>query len=77
MRVAISVPDSTFAAAERLAKRLGMSRSTLYTQAIQSFIKDHQSSAIREALAAVYGAATSTVDPVIDRLQAAALNEEW
>lgn len=54
-----------------------MSRSALYTQAVQRFIKAHQSLAVRQALAAVYGAATPTVDPVIDHLQAEALSEEW
>jgi hypothetical protein len=77
MRVVISVPDSTFAAAERVARRLGMSRSTLYTRAVQRFIEVHQSLAVRQALAAVYEAAAPTVDPVIDHLQAEALSEEW
>lgn len=77
MKVAISVPDPTFEAAERVAKRLGMSRSKLYAQAVESFVKTHRGVGVREALAAVYGRETAAVDPVLDQLQAEALREEW
>ncbi|HVT17140.1 MAG TPA: ChpI protein [Thermoanaerobaculia bacterium] len=77
MKVAISVPDPTFKAAERVSKRLGMSRSRLYAQAVEAFVKAHRGVDIRESLATVYGSAASTVDPVIERLQADALREEW
>jgi predicted transcriptional regulator len=77
MKVAISVPDRTFAAAERVAKRLGISRSSLYVQAIEHFVKTHQSVEVRETLTAVYGRTIAAVDPVIDRLQGEALREEW
>ncbi len=77
MKVAISLPDPTFKAAERVSKRLGMSRSQFYAKAVESFVKDHRGGEIAEALAAVYGSETSAVDPVIDHLQAEALREEW
>ena len=77
MKVAISLPDPTFKAAERVSKRLGMSRSQLYAQAVEAFVKSHRGVEISEALAAVYGSEPATIDPVIDRLQAEALREEW
>jgi metal-responsive CopG/Arc/MetJ family transcriptional regulator len=77
MKVAISVPNPTFEAAERVSKRLGMSRSQLYSRAVEAFVKTHRGVNVREALAAVYGAEPSGVDPVIDQLQAEALREEW
>jgi metal-responsive CopG/Arc/MetJ family transcriptional regulator len=77
MKVAISLPDPTFQAAERVSKRLGMSRSQFYAQAVESFVKDHRGVDVAEALAAVYGSEASTVDPLIDHLQAEALREEW
>jgi metal-responsive CopG/Arc/MetJ family transcriptional regulator len=77
MKVAISVPDPTFKAAERVSKRLGMSRSQLYSRAIEAFVKTHRGDEIREALAAVYRSEAPAVDPVIDQLQADALREEW
>jgi metal-responsive CopG/Arc/MetJ family transcriptional regulator len=77
MKIAISVPDPTFEAAERISKRLGMSRSQLYSRAVDAFIKEHRGVGVREALAAVYGSEPSEVDPLIDQLQAEALREEW
>jgi metal-responsive CopG/Arc/MetJ family transcriptional regulator len=77
MKVAISLPDPTFRAAEQVSKRLGMSRSQLYAQAVEAFVKAHRGDEIREALTAVYGAEPAAVDPVIDQLQAEALREEW
>jgi metal-responsive CopG/Arc/MetJ family transcriptional regulator len=77
MKVAISLSGHTFEAAERLSKRLGMSRSQLYAQAVVAFVKAHRGDAVREALAAVYCSEPAAVDPVIDRLQAEALREEW
>ncbi len=38
MKTAISVPDEVFEQAERAAKRLGMSRSELFTRAVQAFL---------------------------------------
>jgi metal-responsive CopG/Arc/MetJ family transcriptional regulator len=77
MKVAISLPDPTFEAAERVSKRLGMSRSQLYARAVEAFVKTHRGDEVREALAAVYGSEPAAVDPMIDRLQAEALREEW
>jgi metal-responsive CopG/Arc/MetJ family transcriptional regulator len=80
MKIAISVPDDTFEAAERMAKRLRMSRSQLYSRAVEDFVGVHRAGEIREKLAETYGSATATVtvvDPVLDRLQAEALREEW
>lgn len=33
MKTAVSIPDNIYTSAEKLAKRLGKSRSQLYTQA--------------------------------------------
>lgn len=77
MKIAISVPDPTFEAAERVSKRLGMSRSQLYSRAVEAFVKAHGGARVREALAAVYGSEPSDVDPVIEHLQAEALREKW
>jgi metal-responsive CopG/Arc/MetJ family transcriptional regulator len=42
MKTAISIPDAIFADAERLAERLGTSRSKLYAQAIEEFVSRHE-----------------------------------
>ena len=77
MKVAISVPDPTFEAAERVSKRLGMSRSQLYSRAVEAFVKRHRGADVRQALEEVYASEPATIDPVIDRLQAEALREKW
>ena len=54
MKTAISIPDPIFEAAEKLARRLGMSRSQLYSKAVDSLIEQYRYSGVRERLDAVY-----------------------
>jgi hypothetical protein len=77
MKVAVSVPDPVFSAGEQVAHRLGISRSRLYTQALEAFVKSQRALGVREALEATYGSQPSELDPVLDKLQAEALREEW
>ena len=77
MKVAVSLPDQVFEEAERVAKRLRVSRSRVYSQALQEFVKKHRGESIRESLDAVYGRESSDVDPVLTDLQARALREKW
>jgi len=55
MKTAVSVPDPVFKAGERLAHRLGMSRSRLYSEALREFLERHDDDQITERLNAVYG----------------------
>ncbi|MCA9976385.1 MAG: hypothetical protein KC413_11565 [Anaerolineales bacterium] len=78
MKTAISVPDPIFAAAEDLAKRLGMSRSQLYTTAITRFLDSFDEEAVTQALNEVYAETASVMDPVLVQMQVQALPvEEW
>ena len=78
MKTAISIPDSVFTPAERLAKELEMSRSELYSRAVQEYVAEHRHMKVREKLDQVYGSQPSVVDPVLTDLQAASLPpEEW
>ena len=80
MKTAISIPDSLFSAAERLASRLGISRSLLYQRALSSYIEKHKADGVTEALDELYGAGgvSSELDPVIEYLQGASIaKEEW
>lgn len=78
MKTAISLPDPIFKEAEELAKRLGMSRSQLYATAVSHFVETHREEAITAALNELYATEDSTVDPVLQQLQALALPyEEW
>lgn len=69
MKTAISIPDTVYESAEKLARRLGESRSELYTKAVKSYIERQQSSKVTEKLNEVYGTESSTLDPILVNLQ--------
>lgn len=78
MKTAISIPDSVFAQADRLAKRLHMSRSELYTDAVKDYVGEHKHARVREKLDEVYSVEPSNVDPALLNAQAAIVPEgEW
>jgi metal-responsive CopG/Arc/MetJ family transcriptional regulator len=78
MKTAISIPDEVFRAAEELSRRLRMSRSALYSQAVAAFIASHRSTGVREKLDAIYGEEDSALDPLLAHWQALALpREDW
>ena len=55
MKTAISIPDPVFKTADRLAKRLGLSRSELYVRAISSYVEKHKNQKVTDLLNEVYG----------------------
>ena len=78
MKTAISLPDATFAAAEALARRLGVSRSQLYRRALEKFIDAERRSDITDRLNEIYADESSELDPVLGEIQLASLPpEEW
>lgn len=76
MKTAISIPDELFESGERLAWRLGMSRSELYATALRKYVQEHRSEGITERLDAIYGTETSSLDSATARLQARSLPED-
>ncbi len=79
MKTAISIPDSLYESAEKLARRLGESRSELYAKAVKSYVEKHQDDKITAKLNEVYDNEPSTLDPVLANLQSAAWikNNPW
>ena len=78
MKTAISIPDPLFKAADKMAKHLGVSRSELYSEAIEAFIEIHSKGSITEQINKVYAHENSAVDPVLYALQIKNLSqEEW
>lgn len=78
MKTAISIPDAIFEAAEEAAKRLGISRSRLYSTAVQRFVEEHRRRDVTERLNEVYGQEPARIDPVLEALQVASLEkDEW
>ena len=78
MKTAISIPDDIFASADRLAKRLQMSRSELYMRAVQRYVAECRHTGVKEKLDEVYGFEATSVDPAVLNAQAASIpTEEW
>jgi predicted transcriptional regulator len=77
MKTAVSVPDDLFQAGERLARRLGLSRSGLYARALQEFLARHDDEITRR-LDEVYSHEPSAADPAVPLLAARSLpKESW
>lgn len=80
MKTAISLPDPLYEAAERLARRLGKSRSELYAEALRAHLERHEGQSITERLNEIYGEEPelAELDPVLRELQHRSLpKEEW
>ena len=69
MKIAISMPDSLFATADKLARKLKVSRSRLYARAVSEFLDRHGADAVREQLNAVYSVQESRLDPGLTEIQ--------
>lgn len=50
MRTTISIPDSVYTDAERLARRLGKSRSQLCSEAVAEYVIRHDTETLTEAM---------------------------
>ncbi len=80
MKTAISIPDSLFQAADRFAKRLGISRSELFQRAVRTFLQHNKQECVTEALDKLYGTGgeNSELDPMLSNLQGASIaREDW
>lgn len=78
MKVAISVPDPVFQAAERVSKRLRVSRSQLYARAVEAYVKEHSGEEITRRLNEVYSKMTSRLDPAWEAVTLEVLRgEKW
>lgn len=76
MKVAISLPDPLFRAAETLARKLKKSRSQLYAEAIAEYVGARGAAALTARLDAVYGKESSEVDPALKYAQLERLSRE-
>ena len=78
MKTAISIPDPLFQSAEKLAHRLGMSRSELYSKAVSEYLQEHKGQGITEKLNTIYGNNDSELEAEFYSMQFNAIEgEEW
>ena len=76
MKVAISLPDPLFVAAEQLAEHLQLSRSQLYAQALSSYLHSRRAEAVTEKLNEIYALQTNAVEDVLSAAQWRVLDHE-
>ena len=78
MKTAISIPDEVFEAAERAAKKLGVSRSEFYSKAVYEFIERHRVEGVTSRLNQVYDSSASDLDDSLRQMQGEVLSrEDW
>ena len=78
MKTAISIPDDVFSRAERFANGHKMTRSALFTVAVDEYLQQHREDDVTQKLNEVYATEDSSLDPVFARLQSLSLpKEEW
>jgi hypothetical protein len=78
MKTAISIPDSIFLRATEFAQRRRLTRSALFTVAVDEYIDHHREEDVTRRLNEVYAKESSSLDPVLARLQSLSLpKEEW
>lgn len=76
MKTAISIPDDVFRRADRLAKKLGVSRSELYARAVARFLEEHGREGITKVLDALYAEEPSELDPRIAAEQTSSIADD-
>jgi hypothetical protein len=71
MKTAISLPEKVFREAERFARRLGKSRSRLYSEAIAEYLARHAPNDVTESMNLV----CDRLGKVDDKFQARAVRQ--
>ncbi len=78
MKTAISIPDPIFQAAENMAKRLGLSRSELFTVAMLKYMKEHKYQNVTESLNIIFSQDIEDIDRELVSMQLKSLTkEDW
>jgi metal-responsive CopG/Arc/MetJ family transcriptional regulator len=76
MKTAISLPDSLFSKAEEAAHRLGLTRSKLFSLAIDEFLRRRIEENVTKALDEIYSEENSHLDHTVEDMQARSVPEE-
>ncbi len=78
MKTDISIPTPIFESATKLAQKLDMSLSELYTAALAAYMATYESEDITAQLNEVYDAEESVLEPELVALQVASIDgESW
>ena len=78
MKTAISIPPKVFETAEKLAEKMGVSRSRLYVTAIKNYLDVHTDDSVTAKLNDIYAHTDSKLDPALRKLQAKSIpKDSW
>ena len=78
VKITISMPDSVYTDAERLAQRLGKSRSQLYREAVAEYVARHDTETLTEAMDKVCDTVDAHCDPAFSSVTRRVLERnEW
>jgi metal-responsive CopG/Arc/MetJ family transcriptional regulator len=77
VKIAVSIPTLLFEAAERKARKLGVSRSQLYAEALQRMLEGDREAEVTAQLNEVYAVEDSSLDPAWAEAQRRATAEMW
>lgn len=82
MKTAISLPDTLFSEADTVAKRMGIPRSQLFSQALEEYLEKHKSENITDSYNRLYSntetAAENTVSYAsLESLRELTKNDTW
>ena len=76
MKVAISIPDPIFEAADRLAKQRNVSRSQVFAEALAAYLDERNSESITALLNEIYDRESSSVDAALTAAQFESISHE-
>ncbi len=76
MKVAVSIPDSIFEAAEQLAKERNIPRSQLFAEALSKYLELRNSESVTVLLNEICGQVPSKVDEALTKAQFSAITHE-
>jgi metal-responsive CopG/Arc/MetJ family transcriptional regulator len=76
MKIAVSIPDPLYEAADRLARVRKVSRSNLYAMALERLLAEEDDSAITDRLDAVYAADAQVAERPAPR-RVITVRESW
>lgn len=78
MKTAVTIPDSIVKRADQLAKRRKISRSKLFSEALESYLDDYDEDEITKKLDEFYEKKPATIDPLLTKMAALSLpKNEW
>jgi len=78
MKTALSIPDGLFKKGEKAARKLKLSRSALYSRALEEFLDRRDEEAIIAQINKVSDEVDTSIDPAIIRAQVASFpRDQW